>query len=123
MKKKLDFVTNSSSCAFIFIGWEIEKKENTLKELTKKFGYEWDDECNDYENLHEYYNGDVGIKFGDGENGLAEGKIFIGIHNTLDDDSWGSENYTIEDVYKLDDKLKEMFKLEDIKIISGMRMC
>ena len=35
MKRKLDFVTNSSSCAFIFIGWVVDTGDR-INEIVKE---------------------------------------------------------------------------------------
>ena len=124
MKKKLDFVTNSSSCAFIFIGWVLDtgdRANEIIKEHMEIFGNkEYDSDLRGYENLNEVYNGKVDITLGDGENGLPEDKLCIGMTKTLYDDDYEPHEYSIQDVLDLDPKLSEVFHPDDIKIISGM---
>ena len=127
MKRKLDFVTNSSSCAFIFIGWVIDTGDRTnkiVKEQMEIFGSkEYDIKLNNFENLYEVYDGKVDITLGDGENGLPVNKLCIGMSNRIHDDDYESHEYTIQNVLDIDDKLAECFDPKDIKIISGMEMC
>ena len=121
MKKKLDFVTNSSSCAFIFIGWVTD---STVQEMMEKFGTnKYDHELNETENLYEVYNGKVSISIGDYENGLPEDKVCIGICNRIHDDDYESHEYSIDSLMKIDKRLVENFNPKDIKIISGMEVC
>lgn len=127
MKKKLDFVTNSSSCAFIFIGWIIETGDRTtevVKEHMEIFGSnDYDLELNDYENLNEVYDGKVSITLGDGENGLPDGKLCIGMTQIIHDDDYETHILSIKDVFDLDSKLADTFHPDDIKIISGQEVC
>jgi len=127
MKKKLDFVTNSSSCAFIFIGWVIDtgdKTDEVIKEHMDIFGSnEYDPELTGYENLNEVYKGNVCMTLGDGENGLPNGKLCIGMTDSISEDHYESQQYSIKDLLKLDPKLSEVFDPDDIKIISGMEVC
>lgn len=126
MKKKLDFVTNSSSCAFIFIGWVLDTNGKTteiIKEQMEIFGSnKYDPELRGYENLMEVYNGKVEMTLGDGENGLPHDKLCIGMIQTIQDDDYEPRVYTIQDVLELDDKLSEVFDPKEIKIISGVGM-
>ena len=127
MKRKLDFVTNSSSCAFIFIGWVIDTGDRIneiVKEQMEMYGNaKYDPELNNFENLYEVYDGKVNITLGDGENGLPNDKLCIGMTTRIHDDDYESHEYTIQDVLDIDDKLSENFDSKDIKIISGMEMC
>jgi hypothetical protein len=127
MKKKLDFVTNSSSCAFIFIGWVLEtgdKINEIVKENMEIFGSnEYDPELRPYENLNEIYNGKVDITLGDSENGLPENKLCIGMNVRIHDDDYESHEYSIQDVLDIDPKLADTFHTDDIRIISGMEVC
>ena len=127
MKRKLDFVTNSSSCAFIFIGWVIDPGDRTniiVKEQMEIFGSkEYDTELNNTENLYEVYNGKVDISLGDGENGLPDGKLCIGMSKRINDDDYETHVFSIQDVLDIDDKLADTFHIDDIRIISGTEMC
>ena len=127
MKRKLDFVTNSSSCAFIFIGWVLDvgdKEKEIVKENMEIFGTkEYDPELKPYENLMEVYDGKVDITLGDSENGLPQDKLCIGMTVRINDDDYESHEYCINDLLEKDDKLAECFHTDDIKIISGMEMC
>ena len=127
MKRKLDFVTNSSSCAFIFIGWVIDPGDRTniiVKKHMEIFGsVKYNPELNNFENLYEIYDGKVNISLGDSENGLPDGKLCIGMTTRIYDDDYESHEFTIQDVLDIDDKLVEIFDPKDIKIISGMEMC
>jgi hypothetical protein len=127
MKKKLDFVTNSSSCAFIFIGWVLDtgdKVNEIVKEQMEIFGTkEYDPALQNYENLYEVYDGKVDITLGDGENGLPDNKLCIGMSKRIHDDDYETHEFTIQDVFDIDDKLAESFDAKDIKIISGMEVC
>ncbi len=127
MKRKLDFITNSSSCAFIFIGWVIDtgdKINEIVKEQMEIFGTnKYDNDLNNFENLYEVYNGKVDISLGDGENGLPNNKLCIGMSTRIHDDDYESHEYTIQNVLDIDNKLAECFDPKDIKIISGMEIC
>jgi hypothetical protein len=127
MKRKLDFVTNSSSCSFVFIGWVIDASDKTIeivKENMDIFGTnEYDPKLRPYENLNEVYNGKVSITLGDGDNGLIEGNLCIGLTIHIREDDFEPHIYTIQDLLNIDDKLTECFDPKDIKIISGMDGC
>jgi hypothetical protein len=127
MKRKMDFVTNSSSCAFIFIGWVLETGERVnevVKEQMEIFGTkEYDPDLRSYENLMEVYDGKVDITLGDGENGLPDGKLCIGLNVRIHDDDYESHEYSIQDVLDIDPKLADTFHTDDIKIISGTELC
>jgi len=127
MKRKLDFVTNSSSCAFIFIGWVIDtgdKINEIVKEQMEIFGSkEYDTELNNIENLYEVYDGKVDISLGDDENGLPVNKLCIGMSKRIHDDDYEIHEFSIQDVLDIDDKLADTFHTDDIRIISGMEMC
>ena len=127
MKRKGDFVTNSSSCAFIFMGWVVDtgdREIEVVKENMELFGTnEYDPELRPYENLMEVYNGKVNMTIGDGENGFPDGKLCIGISESVSDDDYEPCEYSIKDVMDRDPKLAELFDQNDIKIITGIGMC
>lgn len=127
MKRKNDFVTNSSSCSFIFIGWVIEtgdREIEVVKENMEIFGTnEYEPGLRTYENLNEVYNGKVDITLGDSENGFPDGKLCIGISDSISDDDYEPCEYRIKDVMDRDPKLAELFNPDDIKIITGTGMC
>jgi len=124
MKKKSDFITNSSSCSFIFVGWSVDKKENTVKEMMEKFGIKkWDPELSEWENLYEVYNGDVSIEAGNEENGLSEDKVYIGYYKENHDDNYDTEEIPLKYVLKMKDKVGDEFNVEDIVIATGTAAC
>jgi len=127
MKQKTDFVTNSSSCSFIFVGWIFNKEEGKVKELMEMFGSKYDPEFSDSENIYEVYeidnNNGPDIVIGDYDNGLNEDKIYVGNHNRVSEDD--TMELSIQDIIDSNKEVKdkEGFDPKDIKIVSRIMMC
>jgi len=124
MKRKLDFVTNSSSCAFVFIGWKLEQTvENSIR-VANIFDINTQITDKPEEVLEEVGDQILDIYYGDlGEQGLKSDHIYIGITHDINQDDpyeFPIESST-EDLFE--DKVLSEFKKENIKIITGIRMC
>ena len=110
MKAKSDFVTNSSSCAFIMIGWNFKKSD--MPQL-------------DEEDLYKDYP-TLSIS-SDSDGGAREGEFLVGIEVEKIDDYM--ENDSIRPIQELlaDEELNRFrkdFDIKDpIKLISSVRTC
>jgi len=124
MKRKLDFVTNSSSCAFVFIGWKLEQTVDNAMRIANLFNINTQVSDNPIEIMEDIGDQILDIQYGDlGEQGLKSDHIYIGISNDINiDDPYDFPiESSIEELFE--DKVLDEFKKENIKIITSIRMC
>jgi len=152
MKYRSGFVSNSSSCSFVLLGFKVDNNINTRIEILKNLApEEWDKFMKEY--CPEYYNGTENDKRGcsqefiyevledkfkedltiadDGETGYdkEDGKMVIGLEvarsyeNTFDDDIINLNDFTSP----LLNKMKKVINENDIEhefvLLTGTKMC
>ena len=124
MKRKLDFVTNSSSCAFVFIGWKLEQTMDNAMKIANLYNINTQVSDNPIDIMEDVGDQVLDIYYGDlGEQGLKSDHIYIGITHNIDVEDpyeFPIENSTEE---LFDDNILDEFKMEKIKIITSIRMC
>ena len=125
VKQKSDFVTNSSSCSFIFVGWKMELSIENAMTIANvmKIEYLKESDIEDIlDSIDDILNHcGIDIKYGDlSENGLESNMIYIGHYQTID------ENYDTNevDISKAipNEGLIDTFGLKNLKIITGTAM-
>ena len=127
MKRKLDFVTNSSSCAFIFIGWKLDQTLENVMKLNDvfKLGVDIKNDSNIEEILSELGEKEgIDILWGElGEEGLESDCIYFGFHNWSSSDDYEAQELDINLSDLKPETMDPEFSMDKIKVITGMRMC
>jgi len=144
MKIRYSFVSNSSSCSFVVAGFsinnnDIRSKEDMLSRLDEELYEEYLDECKQHDEedwtdiLNECFMDALDktdfFYCSDPECGSREGKTIFGvILAEISDDDFllDSGEYSLDDLINETAELKKILpeaKNEDIKIITGTRMC
>ncbi len=124
MKRKADFITNSSSCAFIFIGWKLEQTTENAMKIANLYNINTQVGDSPIEIMEDVGDQVLDIQYGElVEQGLKSDHIYIGISHDIDEDD--PYEFPIENSAEslFDDKVLGIFKKEDIKIITSIRMC
>lgn len=151
MKYRSGFVSNSSSCSFLLVGFILDEKfeVNSAKERFEFMMKEYDN-CSDYvrqqlynirnlkeedDNFEDYVNdlwysdfipnSDFKI-INDLEQGGIEGKTIIGKElNSWDDCDYPDINLSVDDINKIGDEVKERFNIDDceVKVIVRTKVC
>ena len=130
MKIRLKYVSNSSSSSFVVSGYLLEDKDlSRFWQIIKELVPELVTKCNnDFEYFRDEYgynfshNG-ISIIYGNSDNGLPEGKTFIGkFIATVDEDN--NFDDIIIDIMNLEEQLNiyKKYLLEDelkLKVITG----
>jgi len=122
MKIKKDFVTNSSSCAFVFIGWKLDETMENAMRIANLYNINTQVTDNPLELMEEIGSQHgLDIYFGDLiEEGFNNGFIYIGSTYDIDETDDSNEIGLIE---SFSDELVDEFGVENIKIITSVRMC
>ena len=107
MRIKFDFVTNSSTCAFIMVGWEV--KLSVAEEIEKKFV-------------------DIAVEVGTENGATSNDKALVGINLDHISDDYFDEETKFYELFNLVrdtqlDKVKREFNLPDQKLIFGRAYC
>lgn len=116
MKRKADFVTNSSTCSFLVVGWEI-LKEKIPDKMKDEDGYpDWD----------KYSNIGVEVLIGTEMGASSNNHMIVG-------DYWKADEYettkiSINDILKIreNSKVRDLFNIpedEDPSIFIGEKVC
>ncbi len=124
MKRKLDFVTNSSSCAFVFIGWKLEQTVENAMRIANLYNINTQVGDSPIEIMEDIGDQVLDIQYGDlEEQGLKSDHIYIGISHDID--QVDPYKFPIENSIKelFEDKILNEFEKENIKIITSIRMC
>lgn len=124
MKIKADFVTNSSSCSFIFVGWKLDQTLENSRILGEALDIdisEGQDAIDILRGIEEYRN--LFIYFGDDEEtGLESEKIYIGYRSKIDGDDPTSEDAAIVDIIN-NKRLVKTLGIKNIRVITGTTVC
>lgn len=128
MKAKKDFVTNSSSCSFIFLGWKVDIKDAELMEkLCISFNVDPSDKSLTEvaeEISNEAYGKIDCCEVGDYENGFEDGFIYIGVKADTDEDGTEMKLSEVKDEVKNCGAMETgLFNMDDVVLIGGVRMC
>jgi len=143
MKCRSGFVSNSSSCSFVLLGFKVDNNINTRIEILKNLApEEWDkfmkEYCPEYYNSQEFIYEVLDDKFkedltiaDDSETGYdkKDGKMVIGLEvarsydDTFDDDIINLNDFTSP----LLNKMKKVINENDIEhefvLLTGTKMC
>ena len=140
MKRKADFVTNSSTCSFIMIGFPIPDDGTTIEnlieramsveEFTRRLAmYDQEDLDADIFDLFRHFceENDVQIITSEDESDLPVGcRFFIGEKLARWEEGEGVNQVqsTLKELSKWEREIKKIFKFEtDAKIITGTECC
>jgi len=128
MKIRRNFVSNSSTCSFVAIGFEVpvnrKREEKILKDL-----YNISEEEIDKENIEDFFNDiqwEQEYQFLNSDD--TNGKNIFGTEIARIDDDYGGfseiELDLVEETNKLEKIRGEMFEINsNIKLYAGIRMC
>ena len=126
MKVRAGFVSNSSSCSFLSIGFVL-KKDNypilKIAEIAKGEPLTEEEKKDPWEIFYE--NCDYNFYL-HGEDGMKEGEIGIGkeVFSSSDDDYIEPCKFSINDIKKIGEEIKAKYNFEgDPVLFGGQRMC
>mgnify|MGYP006863447115 CR=1 FL=1 len=124
MKRKDDFVTNSSSCAFIFIGWKLEENMDNAMRIADLYNVDTKNIDNTEDVLQEVGEQGVDIYFGDhSEDGFESNHIYIGKIKDIDTDDPYDVGMDQGITENFETKLIDEFGADKVRIVVGMRLC
>lgn len=118
MKLRKEFVTNSSSCSYVFFGFAVDNNKLYKALNIQNSKYPWEEMKDIFKDFDVFEGYDFGL----------DGKWAIGIHiGDIRDDDPIEQDMTFEELTqmkeKIEKKMNEIGLNEEIKLIFGTRSC
>jgi len=122
MRKRLDFVTNSSTCSFLIVGWELHKSQLPDKYKDEDGYFDWERTMDDQERLH------IEVMLGREMGAKDDDHMIVGVDwggGDIEDDT---KEIAMKDLLEVQNngEIRELFGIPngvDASVFFGIRMC